>query len=283
MVDQQDVEISRREFLRLGGILPLGLLINSSGLISALTSGEAEARIKSQKIINQRTSHPQRETSRQMHEKKAVKISKDNNNRHRHHERISKNVPHKKKLHKVARRNSRHRVASRRNYQRNHYDIEYQQVEYQELDFYQERKLHLYNIHTDERVNTVYWAEGHYIAEGLRELNYFMRDHYTGDIVSIDPRLFDLLYSLCGLTEYDKPFHVLSAYRCLATNNMLRELGGTVASHSLHMDGMAVDLRAPGLRTGYLRKAAVNMQYGGVGYYPYSDFVHVDTGPIRQW
>ncbi|CAK0775616.1 hypothetical protein CCP3SC1AL1_70004 [Gammaproteobacteria bacterium] len=185
-------------------------------------------------------------------------------------------------------RGRRHRHRHHRHHKRRYssygYGGSYTEEESQQYSRYDvERSVLLRNIHTDETVHTVYWAEGRYVPDGLRELNYLMRDHYTGEVVRIDPHLFDLVYLLGYRLEYGKPIHVLSGYRSPSTNAMLREQSGAVASHSLHMDGMAIDLRAPGKSTGYLRKAAVGMQYGGVGYYPNSDFIHMDTGPVRYW
>ncbi|CAK0774515.1 zinc D-Ala-D-Ala carboxypeptidase [Gammaproteobacteria bacterium] len=264
MVDQSNIEsilkqeISRRKFLRFGSMLPL--CIGAGGLTAALIAEEATARISKHHKIAKANSH-YRDKHHSSHS-----LQKEHHSKHHHHnDHYSKNHHRNDHRHRAVRHNDAHRH------------------EYYQSRYYNERNLHLYNIHTDETVNTVYWADGHYLAAGLRELNNLMRDHYTGDIVNIDPRLFDLLYTLCGRIEYGKPFHILSGYRCPATNSMLREQGGIVASHSLHMDGMAVDLRTPGLHTNYLRKAAMDIQYGGVGYYPYSDFVHVDTGPVRHW
>lgn len=146
-----------------------------------------------------------------------------------------------------------------------------------------ERALLLYNTHTGESLKTVYWAQGHYVPEGLRELNFLLRDHHSGEVVRIDPVVYDILYGVRAQMEYGKPIHVISAYRSPATNAMLREQSEAVAAHSLHMDGMAVDLRIPGRRASQLRKAAMRLKRGGVGYYPWSNFIHVDTGPVRYW
>jgi uncharacterized protein YcbK (DUF882 family) len=102
----------------------------------------------------------------------------------------------------------------------------------------------------------------------------------------IDPALLDLLHELHGTLETDQPFHVISGYRAPETNAMLRERGGShtgVASKSLHMVGKAIDIRLPGVKLEHLRAAATSLRLGGVGFYPTSNFVHVDTGRVRYW
>jgi uncharacterized protein YcbK (DUF882 family) len=117
-------------------------------------------------------------------------------------------------------------------------------------------------------------------------LNYILRDFRVNEIKPIDPTLFDLLHELGGTLETDQPFHIISGYRSAQTNAMLRERGGAttgVASHSLHMDGQAIDIRVPGVKLERLRDAAKSLKIGGVGFYPDLDFVHVDVGRVRYW
>jgi uncharacterized protein YcbK (DUF882 family) len=146
-----------------------------------------------------------------------------------------------------------------------------------------ERTLRLYNTHTGERVRATYWADGDYVTEGLTVVNQVLRDFRTGDVFPIDPALLDLLHALQAQTGVDNDFHVISGYRSPGTNALLRVRSTGVAEHSLHMDGKAIDIRLPGVALGDLRRAAMALRRGGVGYYPQSDFVHVDTGPIRHW
>ena len=113
-----------------------------------------------------------------------------------------------------------------------------------------EKSLWCYNAHTEERLKTVYWANGTYVPEGLAELNHLLRDHYSGEVTKIDTRLYDLLYSLSRTLDYSKPFCVISGYRSPATNAMLRLHSHRVARNSLHMEGMAIDIRVPGRRSG---------------------------------
>ena len=146
-----------------------------------------------------------------------------------------------------------------------------------------ERSLSFYNLHTSERLKTVYWASGEYLAPSLSDINRVMRDHRTGDMHDIDSRLLDLLCDLNLRLETTEPFHIISGYRSPATNAMLHANSNGVAEHSLHMDGKAVDIRIPGRNLSVLRNTALAMKIGGVGYYPSSDFVHVDVGRVRSW
>lgn len=149
-----------------------------------------------------------------------------------------------------------------------------------------ERRIAFYNTHTGESVKTVYWAEGRYVPEGLSQVNKVLRDFRTGDVHPMDPELIDLLGRARSLTEAgDKPFHIISGYRSPKTNQMLngKSAHSGVAKKSMHMEGKAIDVRVPGVQLDYLRKAALSLKSGGVGYYPESNFVHMDTGRVRFW
>jgi uncharacterized protein YcbK (DUF882 family) len=149
-----------------------------------------------------------------------------------------------------------------------------------------ERALSFFNTHTGERLRTVYCCDGEYQPEALARIDHILRDFRQNEVRPIDPDLLDLLHELGGTLETDQPFHVISGYRSPATNALLRERGGAhtgVASSSLHMVGKAIDLRIPGVRLDELRRAARSLKLGGVGYYPASNFVHVDTGRVRFW
>jgi uncharacterized protein YcbK (DUF882 family) len=145
------------------------------------------------------------------------------------------------------------------------------------------RRLSFDNIHTGEQLSAAYWRNGRYLPSGLREIDHLLRDFRTGDVLAIDPRLLDLLYRLRRQLTYDGPIHVISGYRCPATNAMLAARSKRVSKNSYHMRGMAIDIRMPGRPLTELRDAAIVLGIGGVGYYPESDFVHVDTGPVRFW
>jgi uncharacterized protein YcbK (DUF882 family) len=148
------------------------------------------------------------------------------------------------------------------------------------------RTLSLFNTHTGERLQTTYCCDGRYEPEALKQINHILRDWRSDELKPIDPKLLDLLHELSGTLETDTPFHIISGYRSPNTNAALRARGGAhtgVASQSLHMVGKAIDIRIPGVRLDHLRGAARSLKLGGVGYYPSSNFVHVDTGRVRYW
>jgi uncharacterized protein YcbK (DUF882 family) len=146
-----------------------------------------------------------------------------------------------------------------------------------------QRVVSFRHLHTDEALNIVYWAEGHYVPEALKQINHVLRDHRTGDVKRIDPQLVDLLYIMGRRLGTSKPFHVVSGYRSPATNAMLRRNSRRVAKTSLHMQGKAIDIRIPGFEPRTLAQLARGMGSGGVGFYPRSNFIHVDVGPVRYW
>lgn len=145
------------------------------------------------------------------------------------------------------------------------------------------RKIAFHNLHTGEHLETTYWAGGNYITAALKDIDHVLRDFRTGDVARIDPRLLDLLHLLQGKMESSESFHVISGYRSPKTNYTLAQQSSGVAKKSLHMKGMAVDIRLPGRALSDLKAAAVSLKLGGVGYYPKSDFIHVDVGRVRYW
>lgn len=147
----------------------------------------------------------------------------------------------------------------------------------------QKRRLSFYNTHTHERLKLCYYRRGRYQHDALTKINYILRDHYTGKIKPIQKDLLDLLYAISEGIGACPQFHIISAYRTPETNAMLREKSKGVAKHSLHIQGRAVDIRVPGYHTKMLCNISKRVQAGGVGYYPKSDFVHVDTGDVRYW
>jgi uncharacterized protein YcbK (DUF882 family) len=146
-----------------------------------------------------------------------------------------------------------------------------------------ERKLSFHNLHTGENLATTYWADGRYIPSAAAEIDFILRDFRTGDVQSIDLRLLDLLHDLRRRMESDESFHVISGFRSPKTNNMLTRQSNGVAKKSLHMRGMAADVRLPGRSLADLQQAALSLELGGVGYYPKSNFIHVDVGRVRFW
>jgi uncharacterized protein YcbK (DUF882 family) len=146
-----------------------------------------------------------------------------------------------------------------------------------------ERSLAFYNTHTGERLKAIYWAEGNYLPEALGEIDHILRDHRVNEVLRIDTGLLDLLFALRNELDTHQPFHIISGYRSPQTNAFLHAHSDGVAENSLHTVGKAIDIRTPGKALSMLRQAAVALKGGGVGYYPKSDFVHVDVGRVRYW
>jgi uncharacterized protein YcbK (DUF882 family) len=145
------------------------------------------------------------------------------------------------------------------------------------------RRLGFLNLHTGETLDVAYWEGGAYIPDAMQAVNHVLRDFRTGDVHSIEPRLLDLLTALSGKLEARERFDVISGYRSPLTNAALHERSAGVAAKSLHMEGKAIDIRLAGVALPRLRDAALSLQVGGVGFYPTSDFVHVDVGRVRRW
>lgn len=147
----------------------------------------------------------------------------------------------------------------------------------------QERVLKFYNLHTGEQLNATYWADGEYVSDEVSAIDHLLRDHRTEQVTVMDRELFDLLYVLQHKVGSSGIYHVISGYRSPKTNAMLNKTTTGVAKRSLHTRGMAIDLRLPGTELKHLRQAALSLKAGGVGYYPRSNFIHVDTGRPRFW
>ena len=143
------------------------------------------------------------------------------------------------------------------------------------------RRLALYNVNTGESYNAVFWANDFYIPQGLKSLDWALRDFHTNTTHPIDPRLLDLLVALQEKLGTDEPFLLTSGYRTPETNARLVAEGAAV--NSLHMQGQAADISLRSRSLGQLNRAALALRGGGVGYYPAHGFVHVDVGPIRTW
>lgn len=150
-------------------------------------------------------------------------------------------------------------------------------------DYRDNHVLSFYNIHTGETIKTCYRASGKLIRPALERISYIMRDYRTGEIKPVDPKLLDLLHRIVRETPSHAPISIISGYRSPRTNAALRKVTTGVARKSLHMEGRAIDIRIPGNQTSALRQLAIKLQSGGVGYYPKSDFVHLDTGPVKDW
>src|ERR1700729_625817 len=147
-----------------------------------------------------------------------------------------------------------------------------------------DRLLLLYNTHTGDRLDIAYRRGGRYIPSALAKLDYFLRDHRTGEVRHFDPRLYDILADLTASVGHPADeIDIVCGYRTPSTNESLRAHTTGVAKNSLHIQAEAIDLRMPGVDTLTLGRAALALRRGGVGYYPHSDFIHVDTGRVRQW
>ncbi|MDH4275073.1 MAG: DUF882 domain-containing protein [Gammaproteobacteria bacterium] len=146
-----------------------------------------------------------------------------------------------------------------------------------------ERRLALFNLHTQEHLNLVYWADGAYISENIDQIDHILRDFRTGEVAKINLRVLDYLNGISEKMALHEPLQIVSGYRSARTNDMLhRRDGDGVAKNSLHTRGMAVDIKLRHTSLENLHKAALATRRGGVGYYP-EKFIHVDVGPVRQW
>ena len=148
---------------------------------------------------------------------------------------------------------------------------------------HERRVLSFYNIHTGEAIRACYRADGRLVRAAIKRINFILRDYRTGEIKPVDPKLLDLLHRISTAVDPHAPISIISGYRSPQTNAALRKITTGVARNSLHMEGRAIDIRIPGYRTSALRRLAVQLKAGGVGYYPKSDFIHLDTGPVKTW
>lgn len=148
---------------------------------------------------------------------------------------------------------------------------------------HQEKTLGFYHLHTGERLQVAYWANGAYLSEPLADINYLLRDFRVKESMSMDIKLLDALYQLHRSVRSKKDFHVISGYRSPTTNAKLMRQGRKVAKKSFHMKGQAIDVYLPDISLARLHRAAISLNIGGIGYYRNSGFIHIDTGPVRRW
>lgn len=146
-----------------------------------------------------------------------------------------------------------------------------------------QRELDFYHTHTGKSLSVVYYKDGVYQPDALQSIDDFLKDFRNGERHDIDPALLDVLYDIKLKTGTHDPFEVISAYRSPETNHMLRTTTVGVAQNSMHIQGQAIDVRLRDVSLSKLRDTALQMQRGGVGFYPESEFVHVDTGRVRHW
>ncbi len=145
------------------------------------------------------------------------------------------------------------------------------------------RRIRMYSGRTGERIDTIYWVEGEYIKDAVSEVNAFMRDWRTNDVINMDIRTIDIMAAAHNLMDAGEPYMLLSGYRSPKTNAMLRSRSRGVAKNSLHMKGQAADLRLSSRSVTQMARAAAACRAGGVGRYSGSNFVHMDCGPVRTW
>lgn len=157
------------------------------------------------------------------------------------------------------------------------------------LEDIQSKSLKLYNIHTGEKVDATFWRDGQYNARGLKKLDHFLRDWRVDKTTEMDVSLLTLVFFIRRRLEQEYPhlkdeyIEVISGYRSPETNISLSKAGRNVATKSQHIHGKAIDIRFPGVPVKKARDVALEFGIGGVGYYPKSGFIHVDTGRVRQW
>ena len=146
-----------------------------------------------------------------------------------------------------------------------------------------QKTLKLYNLHTGEAVTSTFWIDGQYVPGSLHEIDTILRDHHTNSVIPTDRKLVELMFQIQNKLRTEKGLDVVCGYRSPATNAKLVREGLTHAAHSFHIRGQAIDFRVPGRNLREVHKLAMDLRAGGVGYYPRSEFVHVDVGPVRHW
>lgn len=151
------------------------------------------------------------------------------------------------------------------------------------LDLTSPRTLSLVNVNSNEAITVTYWSDGAYRRDALDKLNHFLRDSQTSEETEMDPLVFDVLWHTMQITGFSGSVEVLSGFRSPEHNAWLASVSSGVARDSQHMNGNAMDIRFPGVPVFQIRQAARSLQMGGVGFYPRSGFVHLDTGPVRYW
>ena len=143
--------------------------------------------------------------------------------------------------------------------------------------------LNLHNIHTGEKLQVVYWQDGVYDKEALHAIEYFLRDYHNNNVHKIDVHLLDYLYDIYMLVDAKGAIDIISGYRSPKTNYALWKRHAGVSKKSYHTQGRAIDFRIPHIHLSTLHHAALSLRRGGVGYYPHSRFIHIDTGQVRSW
>ena len=284
-IDDNKILSSRRKFLTNIACGSLLFLAGTSVVNARVKHFSARRTVQKQ---GRRTTHI---SANRHHEKLKHSISSRLARKSEHHrvrEQLASNHSHGGHHHHRHSKHGRVQLASHRPVRSRMYD-----EDALVLDTYEDRQyfahkipskmISLQNLHTGDKLRLTYFERGLYIEDALQEIDYILRDYHTGDIHPIDPALLDQLYDLKLRLGVSRPFNIISGYRSPETNANLRRHSDGVAKHSLHMQGRAVDIRLQGYDIRTIRNAALSMQRGGVGYYPASNFVHLDTGDVRTW
>ncbi len=145
------------------------------------------------------------------------------------------------------------------------------------------RSLKFYNVHTGQKLDITYYEHGNYLFDALSEIDNIMADYRANEIIQMDVKLMDTLYKLQRFTGTREPINIISAYRSPQTNRRLRRHSRGVAKNSYHILGQAIDINIKGVSLKNIRDIGLTLRRGGVGYYPKSNFVHLDVGPVRSW
>jgi uncharacterized protein YcbK (DUF882 family) len=145
------------------------------------------------------------------------------------------------------------------------------------------RALGIRRVQTGENFSGVYWQNGRYERNALRQLDWVLRDPGMEEATPMDPRLFDVLAAVQARMGSDENWLVISGYRAPETNAARARQSRRVSRVSLHMSGMAADVQLPGRGSLQLARVAAEMQLGGVGLYRRDGFIHLDCGPARRW
>jgi uncharacterized protein YcbK (DUF882 family) len=145
------------------------------------------------------------------------------------------------------------------------------------------RTIRIRRVQTGESFSGVYWRDGRYDRDALRRLDVLFRDPSMDETTPMDPRLFDVLFTIARHVGSDEFYEVISGYRAPETNAARARQSRRVSRVSLHMSGMAADVRLPGTQSLGIARAAADLQIGGVGLYRRDGFVHLDCGPARRW
>lgn len=143
------------------------------------------------------------------------------------------------------------------------------------------RRISLRNQHTGEVFDGPYRDASGPLPDAMADLGKFLRDHHSGAIGPVDVGALDFLADVMEAIGHGKAT-ILSAFRTPETNAMLAAKGFGVAENSQHLYGRALDVTFPS-KLDDAHRAALGMKRGGVGWYPRSHFLHIDTGPVRNW